>query len=324
MAMTFMSLFTLIWYIDLYNNWRSAPQKNGVLLLYQKVRHSQWDWLLFITGFTMLPGSAFVLIELFRETAPSESRNDSSNNNRDADGTSSNNHNPTNHLSLISGLGSPRRAKGDGTTPRRIGVRRRLSEAGVVVRPIITVSNDGKGACENITEGICLFVLVVAWIPSVVIATSPGGIASLVGNSYFFTWATSIFVAETMVWWVHDWRKNIHSLLAKQAREYQQKQKQVLKKSLQIQQRAAIAAAHAVASTQSEEDDDEDDEDDDDDDHVHHHTNSRGERQRDRDQEEQKSEEGNRSPQRRRSLSDRGEPEGSEFFDALEEITDGL
>lgn len=90
-----------------------------------------------------------------------------------------------------------------------------------------------KTQLEMIFEGAILLVLVLVWIPSVIVATTPGGVASLVGNSYFFTWATTVFVMETAVWWVHDWRKRIHEQLQEQQDEYLKIQQEVLAKSRQ-------------------------------------------------------------------------------------------
>ena len=60
-----------------------------------------------------------------------------------------------------------------------------------------------KGKCENLVEGIILLLLVLAWIPTVLIVTTPGGAASMIGNAYFFTWLLVIFIIETAVWHVH-------------------------------------------------------------------------------------------------------------------------
>ena len=89
----------------------------------------------------------------------------------------------------------------------------------------------GKSAWETILEGVILLILALAWIPSVIVATTAGGIASLVGNSYFFTWFETISVLETSVWWVHDKRMNTARLLKQQEDEYHKIQQQVLAKS---------------------------------------------------------------------------------------------
>jgi nucleotide-binding universal stress UspA family protein len=88
-----------------------------------------------------------------------------------------------------------------------------------------------KSQWEIILEGVILLLLVIGWIPSVMVATTPGGIASLVGNAYFFTWATTVFVMETFVWWIHDWRRRIHLILQQQQTEYEKIQEKVQKKS---------------------------------------------------------------------------------------------
>lgn len=88
-----------------------------------------------------------------------------------------------------------------------------------------------KSQWETILEGVILLLLVLGWIPSVMVATTPGGIASLVGNAYFFTWATTVFVMETFVWWIHDWRKRIHLILQHQQEEYEKIQEKVQEKS---------------------------------------------------------------------------------------------
>jgi hypothetical protein len=92
-----------------------------------------------------------------------------------------------------------------------------------------------KSEWETILEGIVLGLLALAWIPSVIVATTPGGVASFVGNAYFFTWLCTIFVMETSVWWVHDWRKRIQSLLEQQEVDYRKIQQEVLEKSLAVE-----------------------------------------------------------------------------------------
>ena len=89
-------------------------------------------------------------------------------------------------------------------------------------------------------EGLVLCLLVLAWIPNVVVATTPGGVASLVGNAYFFTWLGTIFVMETAVWWVHDWRKSIQSQLEQQEMDYRKVQIEVLERSLAVEREEKI------------------------------------------------------------------------------------
>ena len=67
-----------------------------------------------------------------------------------------------------------------------------------------------KGGCESQIEGILLAFLVIIWLPSVVIATTDDGVASDFGNTYFFTWGSTIVVIHTFITWLQDWRKSVH------------------------------------------------------------------------------------------------------------------
>ena len=75
---------------------------------------------------------------------------------------------------------------------------------------------------------------------SVIVATTPGGFASLVGNAYFFTWLTTVFVMETSLWFIHDFRGSVHKALDEKNLEYKLQQEKVLQQSKQM-----IAAARA-------------------------------------------------------------------------------
>ena len=132
-----------------------------------------------------------------------------------------------------------------------------------------------KSQWETIIEGIVLLLLVIGWIPSVMVATTPGGIASLVGNAYFFTWATTVFVLETCVWWIHDWRKRIHLILQHQQEEYEKIQEKVQEKSEaalhnEEEEELSVTEVEQVSDTGKEESEKEqlekDDEDADDED----------------------------------------------------------
>jgi hypothetical protein len=92
-----------------------------------------------------------------------------------------------------------------------------------------------KGSCESTVEGVCFFFLVLAWIPSVMVATTPGGPASLIGNAYFFTWLLVIFVFEGMVWYIHDMRQALHRALEEKEDEYKARQKQIVEETKRIQ-----------------------------------------------------------------------------------------
>jgi len=89
-------------------------------------------------------------------------------------------------------------------------------------------SEDKKGSVETYIEAFCLFSLACAWIPGVCVATTPGGFATQIGNSWFFTWATCFFVMETLLWFVSDSRGGIHQTLVEKKQEYQQHQLNVL------------------------------------------------------------------------------------------------
>jgi hypothetical protein len=78
-----------------------------------------------------------------------------------------------------------------------------------------------------------LFLLVVFWIPTVTVATIPGGAASLMGNAYFFTWACSIMVIDTCVWWIRDWRRSIHDAFQRQEDQYRRAKLEILQREEQ-------------------------------------------------------------------------------------------
>jgi hypothetical protein len=115
-------------------------------------------------------------------------------------------------------------------------------------------SKPEKSDMESYAEGVCLLLLTIAWIPSVIVVTAPGGFASVIGNSYFFTWATTIFVMETAMWFVHDSRWKVHQALAQKEQEYKQHQEKVLEQTRQIQAEAAAKArSHLVNDEDQEE-----------------------------------------------------------------------
>lgn len=95
-----------------------------------------------------------------------------------------------------------------------------------------------KSDRENIFEGFTLLLLVLFWIPVVTWSTTPGGLASLVGNAYFFTWFTTIVVIETFVWWIRDWRKGIHDVVRMQEEEYHRAQRDALRKHKRLKKNA--------------------------------------------------------------------------------------
>jgi len=85
-----------------------------------------------------------------------------------------------------------------------------------------------KGSVETYIEAFCLFTLACAWIPGVCVATTPGGFAAQIGNSWFFTWLTCYLVMETLLWFVSDSREGLHQTLVEKEQEYHQHQLNVL------------------------------------------------------------------------------------------------
>jgi hypothetical protein len=116
-AIFFLALAALLSLVDAFVQWDDVDAAN-IKLHYGQIGDSQWQWLLFVTSFTLLPAAGFVLVEIFRETKPGEDKNT-------------------------------------------------------------------KAEWETILEGFSLLLLVILWIPSVIVATTPGGAASLVGNGAF-------------------------------------------------------------------------------------------------------------------------------------------
>lgn len=91
-----------------------------------------------------------------------------------------------------------------------------------------------KSKVEIAIEGVCFVVITFMWIPTVMIATTPGGAASLIGNAYFFTWLLVVFVFEGVVWFIHDVRKEQHKALRKKEIEYRTRQQRVLEQTRAI------------------------------------------------------------------------------------------
>lgn len=106
-------------------------------------------------------------------------------------------------------------------------------------------SNADKSSTEIVVEGVCFLLLALAWIPTVMIATTPRGAASLIGNSYFFTWILTIFVFEGLIWYIHDKRNETHRALKEKEAEYKQQQRQVLERALAIREQSD-GGEHAV------------------------------------------------------------------------------
>jgi len=87
-----------------------------------------------------------------------------------------------------------------------------------------------KGKWESIVEGIILCTLTVAWIPTVTIVTVPGGIAEIIGNTYIWSWASTVTVLRTFSKWIRAWRESIHDMIERQVIEYEQAKRQALRR----------------------------------------------------------------------------------------------
>jgi hypothetical protein len=110
-------------------------------------------------------------------------------------------------------------------------------------------SKNEKPSMETYIEGLALLLLTLGWIPAVIVATTPGGFASVTGNAYYFTWLTTIFVLETIMWFIHDSRGGVHQTLLLKELEYKQHQKNVLEATRKLQ---AEAAARCIEEEGSE------------------------------------------------------------------------
>jgi hypothetical protein len=106
-----------------------------------------------------------------------------------------------------------------------------------------------KSKAENLLEGICFLAITLMWIPTVMIATTPGGAASLIGNAYFFTWLLVVFVFEGDVWYIHDVRNHQHQALLQKEAEYRRHQQRVLEETnAMIQYQKPPPHAHDLRS----------------------------------------------------------------------------
>mmetsp|Transcript_55308 Transcript_55308/g.61836 ORF Transcript_55308/g.61836 Transcript_55308/m.61836 type:complete len:492 (+) Transcript_55308:93-1568(+) len=114
-----------------------------------------------------------------------------------------------------------------------------LPSAAFVFMEIFRVSSDDKkGTLETLLEAISLLVLACVWVPVVCTVTAPGGFASKIGNSWFFTWMTCFLVMETLLWFVSDSRGGIHQTLLQREQEYHQHQLNVLATTKDMQSEA--------------------------------------------------------------------------------------
>jgi hypothetical protein len=104
-----------------------------------------------------------------------------------------------------------------------------------ILRRNSTKTKNKKSSFETKAEGISLLLLTVAWIPSVIVATTPGGLASYIGNAYFFTWATTVLVLQTTMWFIRDSRGEVHAAIKQKEQEYRQHQQDVLEATRKLQ-----------------------------------------------------------------------------------------
>jgi hypothetical protein len=130
-----------------------------------------------------------------------------------------------------------------------------LSSVGFVIMEIFRATKDEKTRQQsgvNAIEGSCFIFLAMAWIPTVMVATTPGGPASLIGNAYFSTWFLVIFVFEGLVWFIHDMRQRIHRSLKEKQAEYRTKQQQILEETKKIRDEANSSLAISDTSGKRE------------------------------------------------------------------------
>lgn len=88
-------------------------------------------------------------------------------------------------------------------------------------------THEEKSNREALAEGCTLLLLVLFWIPTVCIATIPGGAASFVGNAYFLTWAAVVTTIQTFMWWLHDWKEMVHRICERQLVEYNRAKREI-------------------------------------------------------------------------------------------------
>uniref|UniRef100_A0A7S2UAY0 Uncharacterized protein n=1 Tax=Attheya septentrionalis TaxID=420275 RepID=A0A7S2UAY0_9STRA len=246
-----LSLSNMLCFLDLYFNWdddQNQATDTGltpdlVENIFANVSDSQWTWLIFVTAFTAPVALCFALAEVFRFTKPKNHPTDDDDNSDSDDGDQS----PK--ASEDEGVKSPPsqnnlfRDKRDVHLSHSIeygddtnATLHELREAQYDLFPTPEEEDEDdtkKTDLENYIEGGVLFLLVIFWIPTVTVATIPGGAASLWGNAYFFTWACSIMVIDTCVWWIRDWRRSIHDAFQRQEDQYRRAKLEILQREEQ-------------------------------------------------------------------------------------------
>ena len=278
--------FTLWWYVDAFRNIELHPERipEQLVPFYEHIPRSQYQWLIFIAAFTLLPSAIFIVAEIVRaggsgggdeETVsvlPSTAAiptttTTTTDTVTTVPATQKRRRRPKNNLSsaIAATIDSGQRAFSSSGNAPSMTLQRQKTQP--------TFRQPEKKSGETIFEGFCLLCLGICWIISVIVATTPGGFASQVGNSYFSTWITTAFVLDTGLWFVHDWRKRVHQSLEEKELEYRRHQQQVLQatlQKLQLHHHHHLHVGGGASSTgEGEFDEDEDymeDEDDDDDD----------------------------------------------------------
>lgn len=92
-----------------------------------------------------------------------------------------------------------------------------------------------------------IHILAAIWIPTIFIATVPGGSASLLGNMYFTTWGCSFSIVGTLVWWQRDWRGGIFEMIGEQQKEYEK-----AKRAIRRREEKRLARLEEQSNTQDE------------------------------------------------------------------------
>jgi hypothetical protein len=241
-AIFLVDLFTLWWYINLFNHTKRNAEwlPKQTKPFYEDIPEAQYQLMLFVSAITLVPSAAFIIVEILRG---SELGNDESDESLRRSVTAPSLPSPANGLMAVSHETSQEHQQPE------------------------------KKSVEIILEGICLLCLTVMWILSVVVVTTPGGFANQVGNAYFCTWATTLFVLETFLWFIHDWRKSVFKALQQKEAEYRRHQRQVLETTMLKLHGSTDRRGHPTDSGgendydyDDDDDDDYDDDDDDDDD----------------------------------------------------------
>ena len=203
--------FTIWWYIDLYNNTTKNPDRihDNTKLIYEDIPKAQYQLILFVAAITLVPSAVFIIIEILRR---SEDNND--------------------HQEEVV----------------RVTPRVPLQSPANGLMAVSRETSHGhrepqKKSAEIILEGFCLLCLSVMWILSVIVVTTPGGFANQIGNAYFGTWATTFFVLETFLWFIHDWRASVFKALQEKEAEYRRHQAEVLEDTKRKLRAADLRAA---------------------------------------------------------------------------------